>query len=233
MDYSMTKKRDYSWMSQASYLDFVNLQAGDSNELKKKLELSPINSTKIFADEQINSFVDGNTGYQFLSHQANTDSGFSATVFKSNADGSYTFAVRGTEPPASGNYGQSFIDLAAADGLGVVLEGKAFDQLREAYRYYKQITTAAGAAVQYTTLELEMLGRVEAGALLGAGRGFLASFLPSEITTAIGQVTALVTGDVGLGVLIPANAVINFTGHSLGGQVINDASYDLMQRKAA
>ena len=212
---------NYSWMSQASYLDFTGLSSGASGDsLKSKLQGTVLNEGKIFAEEQINTFIgtftpDPTDGFKFVSYTPNDLTGFSATVFKSNADNSYTIAVRGTEPSGL----QIISDLIWADGGGVVLEGKAFDQLREAYRYYKQITTAAGAAVQYTTVELEMLGRVQAGALLGAGRGFLASFLPSEITTAIGQVTALVTGDVGLGVLIPANAVINFTGHSLGGHV--------------
>lgn len=149
MDYSITKKRDYAWMSQASYLDFEGLLAGDENSLKLKLKNKAINEAKILAEEQINTFVDSNTGYQFVNHQANTDSGFSATIFKSNADGSYTFAVRGTEPPEDGNEDQSFIDLAAADGLGVVLEGKAVNQLIDGYRYYK-MATATGPYASYT-----------------------------------------------------------------------------------
>ena len=100
MDYSTTQKRDYAWMSQASYLDFQGLSPFSDQALRLKLSnANSINADKILADEQINTFVASNTGYQFLSHQANTDSGFSATIFKSNADGSYTFAVRGTEPP--------------------------------------------------------------------------------------------------------------------------------------
>lgn len=103
MDYTTTQKRDYAWMAQASYLDFQGLSSYDA-ALESRLKKKPsINDTKVFADEQINTFVASSTGYQFLSHQANTDSGFSATVFQSNADGSFTFAVRGTEPPASGN----------------------------------------------------------------------------------------------------------------------------------
>jgi Ca2+-binding RTX toxin-like protein len=154
-------------------------------------------------------------GFSFVSYTTNDSTGFSATVFKSNAEQSYTIAVRGTEP----TLGQALQDLIWADGGGVVLEVKAFDQLVQAFRYYKQITTIAGQPVQYTADELDMLGRAEAGALLGPGRGFLSGFLPSEITTAIGQVTALVLNDKGLGKLIPDGAVTNFTGHSLGGHV--------------
>ena len=67
MDYSITKKRDYAWMSQASYLDFPGLSADDNGGLKLKLKNKAINEGKILADEQINTFVASNTGYQFLS----------------------------------------------------------------------------------------------------------------------------------------------------------------------
>lgn len=58
MDYSITKKRDYAWMSQASNLDFQGLLAGNEESLRLKLEDSPINAAKIFADEQINTLFD-------------------------------------------------------------------------------------------------------------------------------------------------------------------------------
>ena len=75
MDYSTTKKLNYAWMAQASYLDFQGLSANNSEGLIARLKNpSSINNDKIFADEQINTFVASNTGYQFLSHQANTDS---------------------------------------------------------------------------------------------------------------------------------------------------------------
>ena len=58
MDYSITKKRDYAWMAQASYLDFQGLSAGINDALVSKLKnQGSINVAKIFADEQINTFV--------------------------------------------------------------------------------------------------------------------------------------------------------------------------------
>ena len=235
MALTIKKLLNYSWMSQASYLDFTGLIQGDLNELTKKLTINALNVGKIFASEQAATFTGSSTpndptdGFNFVSYHGNDNTGFSATVFNSNANNSYTIAVRGTEPSGL----QIITDLLWADLIGVVFEGKAFDQLIEAYRYYKQITTAAGAAVQYTATELNMLGHIEAAATLGPGRAFLANYLPSEITTAIAQVTAYFSNDVGLGVLIPVGATVNFTGHSLGGQLANDASYNLMQRKAA
>jgi len=95
MDYSTKQKRDYAWMAQASYLDFQGLSPYDTGLASKLKNTASVNGAKILADGQIKTFVDSNTGYQFVNHQANTDSGFSATVFKSNADGSYTFALRG------------------------------------------------------------------------------------------------------------------------------------------
>ena len=210
-------------MSQASYLDFSGLAQNDLRIFEDKLKGTSLNAGKIFATEQVATFTGSATpsnptdGFSFVSTHPNDPTGFSATVFKCNADNSYTIAVRGTEPSGL----QILADLVWADGVGVVLAGKAFDQLVQAFRYYKQITTIAGNDVQYTAAELDMLGRAEAGALLGPGRGFLSSFLPGEITTAIGQVTALVANDKGLGKLIPDGAVINFTAdgdfvHTLG-----------------
>lgn len=92
---------------------------------------------------------DSTDGFNFVHHTPNDNTGFSATVFNSNADNSYTIAVRGTEPSGI----EFFKDLVWADVIEVIFEGKAFDQLIEAYRYYKKITTAEGAAVQYTTAD--------------------------------------------------------------------------------
>ncbi|MDZ4142417.1 MAG: putative Ig domain-containing protein, partial [Methylotenera sp.] len=207
---------DYSWMSQASYLDFTGLIQGDLNELTEKLTINSLNTGKIFASEQAATFTGTSTlndptdGFSFVNHQANTDSGFSATVFKGNADGSYTFAVRGTEPPASGNYGQSFIDLAAADGLGVVLTGKAASQTLDAYRYYKKLTST-GTSNIYSQAEITALTSLylkTPGALLQVG----------DLENAIILFQHELQTDVGLGE-ISASTTINFTGHSLGGHV--------------
>jgi hypothetical protein len=147
---------NYAWMSQASYLDFTGISNGaTSTALEGKLITSVINAHDIFTADQARAFTGLNTisdstdGFSFVSYAPNyQDTGFSATVFKSNADNSYTIAVRGTEPDVA-----PVNDLFYADGLGVVLQGAALEQLYVGYRYYKQLT-ATGSAASYSQQEL-------------------------------------------------------------------------------
>ena len=140
---------NYSWMSQAAYLDFSGLSNSTSATIVQgRLTASPINAANNFATEQAKNFlgldtVDPTDGYSFISQLPNTTNGTSMAVFKNNdvTNGSYTLAIRGTEPTA-----QLFTDLLQ-DIFGVVLAGKAKVQLIEAFRYYKQITTAGGQVV--------------------------------------------------------------------------------------
>ena len=125
---------NYSWMSQASYLDLSTVVAGNRDSLILNLNTSSLNNDKIFAADQATSFTDPTSGYSLISQLPNTTNGTSLTVFKSNSntDGSYTIAVRGTEP-----FAQMGTDLAQ-DVVGVVAAGKATVQLFEAFRYYKK-----------------------------------------------------------------------------------------------
>ena len=109
---------NYSWMSQASYLDFNGLTQNDLQALRNKLQESTINLHNEFVDKQASAFTNPIDGFSFVSHAPNyQDTGFSATVFKSNTDNSYTIAVRGTEPELFNS-----ADLTRADALGVVLQ---------------------------------------------------------------------------------------------------------------
>jgi len=96
---------DYSWMSQASYLNLDGLALGNVPDLIGKLKSSDINKSNIFTDHQAKLFTGSATsdpadGFNFINHIPNVDdTGFSATVFQSNEDNTYTIAVRGTEPP--------------------------------------------------------------------------------------------------------------------------------------
>lgn len=199
---------NFSWMSQASYLDFSGTRS-----FQAMLTGSPINSHNNFSPFQAAAFTDPVNGFSFTSYLPNDSTGFSATVFKTNGANEYTIAVRGTEPSGLENF---LTDLVWADGVGVVLSGEATSQLISAFRYYKQITTSVGQAVQYTSTELEMLGRLQARVMLG---DFVSELLPDAITEGIATFLTTVADDVGLGELIPADATINFTGHSLGGHV--------------
>lgn len=133
MTITIKKLLNYSWMSQASYLDFSGLSPGDQ-KLEINLKTGAINDDKIFAAEQAVTFISLEDGFSFQAYQPNRGSsfsgggGFSAAVFKENVGGQYTIAVRGTE--ASLLNPQDLIE----DALGVVLTGKAVNQLIAAYR---------------------------------------------------------------------------------------------------
>lgn len=122
------------------------------------MKASTINADKIFSPDQATAFTDSTNGFSFVNYAPNDSTGFSATVFKANSANEYTIAVRGTEPSGWGLLNE----LAWADIRGVVFGGKAIPQLISAFRYYKQITTAAGQDVQYTAAELVMLKRMQA-----------------------------------------------------------------------
>ena len=215
--------RNYSWMSQASYRNFVGLLPNNAADLKAKLAATNgFSDSNKLATAQAEIFTDAATGFSFQNHKANDSEGFSATVFKSNENGEITIAVRGTEA-------NSPIDLIIADGLGVVLAGKALGQAISAYRYYKSLTTAENAAVVYSDAEKSMLQKLYTRWLLASNLGIgllpnvfldaIPEILPQSILDAVTLflTTGLAT-DQGLGVISPTDKV-NFTGHSLGGHV--------------
>lgn len=235
---------NYSWMSQASYLDFIGVASGATGStLEGKLINSIINAHDAFTATQAETFTGSNTsdptdGFSFVSHAPNyQDTGFSATVFKSNVDNSYTIAVRGTESEFSLSG-----DLFRADALGVVLQGTALEQLFVGYRYYKQLT-ATGSTASYSQQELTAMASL---LVTAHDKNLVNAFLPLLLTplfemaaiaavvsnwalemTFSERVQSMVTAlqpvlgnDPSIGVgTIPAGATINFTGHSLGGHV--------------
>jgi len=210
MSINFNTAMNYSWMSQASYLNLSAVNNSDVNEFKDALKNSSLNPDKKFSATQATLFTNANTGYSLISQLPNTTNGTSATVFKSNADGSYTIAVRGTEP------GEQLGTDLLQDIIGVVAAGKAKVQVIETFRYYKQLTTPAGQTVVYSTAEINALS-----ALLLSGTTLTGGL--ENIAAAIAAFTAMTANDKGLGVpgetLIPPGATLNFTGHSLGGHV--------------
>ena len=202
----------YAWMSQASYLYFnkstsnvvqtksddslkealkdPNLDTPDENDITKK--------EKYFAKDQAEIFTEN---YSFVSHQANTDDGMSSTVFQNKEDGSYTFAMRGTEFPSN--------DLLE-DIAGIVASGKAKAQLVDAFHYYKRLTTAEDEKVTYTEAENKMMMKLLTDNVWSVPL-YSAEAAKNYIDNTLSQ-------DTGLGE-IEKGATINFTGHSLGGHL--------------
>lgn len=162
---------DYSLLSMAAYaLDLV----GDAG-LDKDSFISAG-----FMESQYNQFISDDWAVVNQSSDAlYGSSGFSATLFHNTITGEYVFANRGT---AGG------LDLYE-DAWGIVLRGMAGTQIIDMYRYYKQLTTTAGQAVQYSGTELSILGAI--AAVYGAGNVY------ATATT----LQSLLTSDTGLGKL--------------------------------
>jgi hypothetical protein len=157
--------RNYAFLSQASYRNLTALLSGasavDLEAALKDAQVGVLSPGNRFAAAQAElltgraTTADPTDGYTYIDQRPNRPSGFSATAFQSNADGRIVLAVRGTEPDTD------FVaDLLDADGLGVVLAGKAKRQLIDAYRYYRQLSTPAGQRVIYSQQELAELARL-------------------------------------------------------------------------
>ena len=196
---------EFSKLAQASYALF-----SDNHTSSSVRDALIVQGGGDFTTSQANNFVglDDNgalisgQGYSLRNHLPDTifNGGFSASVFESNANpGKYTLAIRGT----AGFFG----DILEADFLGIALQGLAREQAISLYRYYKQLITPAGQAVDYSTGELLMLAGLKAG-----------SFSPLTTTAAYLALAVQTSLDRGLGI-IPPSAAIDVTGHSLGGHL--------------
>jgi len=160
-----------------------------------------------FTDAQATNFT-GPQGYTLRSFTSDPTTGFQAALFESRTEpGKYTLAIRGTA---------GLMDIVGADIFGVVAQGQASAQSLSLYRYYKRLITTQGAAVQYSQAEIEMLAAVTNRKYDGHSIAELRTYADFRATSA--DLTQRLSVDVGLGRL-DANAIIDVTGHSLGGHL--------------
>lgn len=192
---------DFALLAQAAYAFTTS-----DDDLKDR-----IMSDAGFTDTQATNFV---ARYRFITKQPNQGNGFSGTVFQDKQTGKYIFAVRGTELDKGGVYGAA--DLVADLHIGTA--GYSLDQATSMYRYWKQLTTAGGVAVNYSEAEILKLYAVSKGIF-------------DLLTIGVGAVDyvnfrATVLGDKGISAgQTPGTALIGYsekvdvTGHSLGGHL--------------
>ena len=108
---------DLASLAEASYVLFEQMKADETLEFaltNKELEGN-------FSATQVADFVQE---WSVAAYQPNTASGFSATLFQ-NANGSYFYAIRGTEQPIE--------DLLVTDGMDIATDGLAIDQIADMY----------------------------------------------------------------------------------------------------
>lgn len=157
-----------------------------------------------FSASQANQFADR---YQLIAHAPNDGTGFSATVFAENNPGGpprYTIAMRGTEVGV-----EPGADLLNADLGEIGLAGYAASQTASMYRLYRRLTTPKGQAVAYSDAEVETIVKLAQG---GLNLGFIT---PSQIRADQGFDAGQAAGQA----ILPAGAVVDVTGHSLGGHL--------------
>jgi hypothetical protein len=92
-----------------------------------------------FTKTQAEAFVDPNEGWTVVDQRANTPTGFSGTLFRSNKTGELVMSFRSTE----------FIDDAARDAqatgaLEIKETGFAWGQLRDMQQWYQELTAPTG-----------------------------------------------------------------------------------------
>ncbi|RLA22719.1 MAG: hypothetical protein DRQ61_05750, partial [Gammaproteobacteria bacterium] len=112
-------------LSEASYADFDGIDLTKDDDVKTALTKQPTIlgipdpfADPVFTESQAQDFVDH---WKVISHQPNTVSGFSATLFESKDNsGQFSLAIRGTE---------GFFSMdTVADLFGVALQGVARTQ---------------------------------------------------------------------------------------------------------
>ncbi len=140
-------------LAEASYADFESIDITDEEDIKTALqridtaEDEPVDDPKKgFSLSQAEDFI---SHWEVVHHQPDTDSGFSATLFKnkdSNVSQPYVLAIRGTAGKQ---------DLVVTDISDIVTDGLAIDQIVDMWNYWKRLTTAKGEC--FTGLRLVTL----------------------------------------------------------------------------
>jgi hypothetical protein len=169
--------------------------------------------------------------WKIVSHQKNTDSGFSATLFKNKNTGEYVYSLRGTEPS------QKIDDILITDVGDIVTDGLAIKQIVDMYNDWQRIN--AGEGEVYKVVQFDLLATETA--LLQAERLIIPGFVagPYELSLR-GRSDIIIDGPLGLvytiernlnsnevfsderaygAEAIPAGTNVTTVGHSMGGHL--------------
>ena len=152
-----------------------------------------------FSEAQAAAFV---LEWEVIDHVPDTQSDFSATIFRNRQSGAYTLAIRGSTNLADFTEDAALI---AADGVAV-------RQLADLYNYWQRVRTAGGQTYEAAYVVIrDSLGNLPDDAIpVGGSYGII-----------FGDSSLLADATMRLGVgKIPAGlSGINVAGHSLGGHL--------------
>ena len=203
---------DMTQLAEASYTRFSDAAVSNEDATKSQLQDS-VNRGGDFAAAQATDFV---KNWRLVAHQANTPSGFSASVFErldsmtGAPSGQYTFAFRGTEVSE-----QLRVDLREADLTQLVLNGAATNQIIDLYNFVQRVTHANDATIRQARI-VESTTNNRPGDL---GPGVFG--VGGDITTSwrIQFDSATNTKPPGEAVIPSSGISASATGHSLGGHL--------------
>ncbi len=138
---------DAALLSEVAYINFEGIDLANENTYEDAVEKVLGNPEKQsnLSTSQIDYFM---TNWEIVSHQGNTDTGFSATLFKKVGANEYYYACRGTEGP-------DWEDLFVTDIGDIVTDGLAIKQIVDMYNDWQRITTPEGQI--YNAAHLEVL----------------------------------------------------------------------------
>ncbi|MDR3158363.1 MAG: hypothetical protein LBU11_04990 [Zoogloeaceae bacterium] len=220
---------DYAELAEASYVRFDLLKKDFSDEsVKTALTTKEADGKEYkgeFSATQADDFV---AKWQVVSHIPDTDSGFSATLFREKETGKYVYALRGTAGKQ---------DLSTDFG-DLVIDGLAFFQIVDMYNDWKRLITPDGQSYEAARLSLQT---AETAALAAeyavspiAGYAY-AEYLLTDGSLIIdrpsGKVYRIELGDsrdffdtqdplaTGIGAITQQNFELDVSGHSLGGHL--------------
>lgn len=141
---SSTKDYDIACLSEASCVDFSGIDFSDGNV---EIRLKDMGYKGHFSALAAEEFV---SKWEIAAHQPETETGFSATLFKEKSTGDYYYATRGTS--------QLWVDLVKTDIMDIASDGLAVNQILDMYNDWKRINTRKGAvykAARFTLMEDE------------------------------------------------------------------------------
>lgn len=186
----------HAQLAEASYGNFWNSASSTvitSNSLVSDV-LRDRNNDMSFSLSQAAAFVNK---WQVVDHIPDTSTGFSATIFRDTETGANTLSVRGTRATSAADI-LNDINVIAGDGLAVA-------QLVDLYNFWQRANTASGADY----IAARAVGRLNAG---GGTVTYTINWIPSSQLTDVSL-------RQGTGAMLITPAVLNVTGHSLGGHL--------------
>jgi hypothetical protein len=135
-----SKYYDLASLAEASYVLFDEIDYTKSYEVETALQDN--SKEGHFSATQAADFV---ATWEVVSHQKDTESGFSATLFKNKETGNFFYACRGTA-------GKD--DLFITDVCDIVTDGLAINQIVDMYNDWQRIQADKGSVYKAAKLEL-------------------------------------------------------------------------------